>query len=1000
MNLLKLSALTLFTLSAHMLSAATDTWLGNTSAWTTPSNWSGTLVPANGDTLIFPTSATNFSVNYTGITTGDNTFPSITITSATTPYTFTHTDGSVITFFNGSPPATLTNNGIAGNSIAGLVALNSNLSITQNAPTFLIPALISGSGSLTLNAPVSTNSLTLSGSNSYTGGTIVNSGTLIMTNDVNLGGGSSTLTLESGAILQALGTSSISTHPIILAGAATINTNNNSFTISSGISGSGPLIKSDVGKLTLSGNNSYTGGTHVLAGILAITTDSNVGTGTLTLDGGTTLQANGATTLNTVPILLEGAVNFDSNGNPFTINSVISGLGLLNKINAGTLTLTNTNTYNLGTQVSGGTLAISSDANIGTGTLSLFNGTTLRANGTTTLSTDPIVLNGVVNFDSAGNSFTVNSVISGPGSLTKIGLGTLFLNGADVYEGNTLVSAGNLSVNGFLSPQPTSHVTVANGAILSGTGTINAPVFNYGSLQPGNSIGTLTVTAPFIFLPGSNYTVEISPTGSSDLLNAFGAGVAIEPGTALIVAPEPGSYPTNGKNIYTIIQTSGGVTGRFSSIIDPLPVQTRVAYLGDTVDLILSLDAFETMIGTSGNAGAVAVCLDNVPPMPGADIDNAIIQLLLIDSGEELRHALVQLQPSLFKGFALAQENMSIRIRSAFTQRFDFLHANACLRNSMGGEQCTTPAKVKAVVNNVPSYIAERGNSKATPDCVETESLREWTLWGDSIGDISHQNNQGHEVGFKTFSGAGIAGADYQVVRNFYVGASGAYSYSNIDWHDQRGNGDIQSVYGSLYGTYYVSKFFVNTSITGAYNSYFGKRHIKYGDIDRNARSTHGGGECAAYLGAGGVFQFGNCALSPFASTDYVFLHQRGFKEHGASSLDLKVQSSNSDYLRGEVGFNFNGCFTRSHSKWVPNVKFGVIREWRFRGDSYKTEITGAGCHFKVSGLNPDRTLFAPGLSLTTLLCHDHLGLSAAYNGEFGWHFWDQNISLQLDYSF
>jgi uncharacterized protein with beta-barrel porin domain len=77
-----------------------------------------------------------------------------------------------------------------------------------------------------------------------------------------------------------------------------------------------------------------------------------------------------------------------------------------------------------------------------------------------------------------------------------------------------------------------------------------------------------------------------------------------------------------------------------------------------------------------------------------------------------------------------------------------------------------------------------------------------------------------------------------------------------------------------------------------------------------------------------------------------------------------------------------------------------VIREWRFMGKHYTAKLIGADCTFNVTGLNPDRTLFAPGVSLTTLLCHDRLGLSVSYDGEFGKHFWDQNINLQVDYSF
>jgi uncharacterized protein with beta-barrel porin domain len=346
-----------------------------------------------------------------------------------------------------------------------------------------------------------------------------------------------------------------------------------------------------------------------------------------------------------------------------------------------------------------------------------------------------------------------------------------------------------------------------------------------------------------------------------------------------------------------------------------------------------------------------------------------------------LEAALVQLQPSMFKGFSLAQQNMTIRMRTALTKHADFYHQNNCLRDALRPTVCS---------------------KKNKSDCKRTgKADRTWTLWADAIGDISRQNGSFQKKGFKTFSGGGILGADYQAMDDLYAGVSAAYSYTNIHWHQHAGNGDTQSVYGTAYATYSQPHYYVNGSLTGAYNSYFGKRNIDFLTVDRKARSNHGGGEGAAYLGAGGLFQINEYNLSPYGSADYVFLHEAAFREHGANSLDLFVGANNSSYLRGEAGFAANGCFKTDHGKWIPNIKLGVVQEWRFLSRQYKTEIIGAGCTFKVTGLRPtNRTLFAPGVSLTALLLDERLGLSIAYDGEFGRRFVDNNINLQMNYSF
>jgi autotransporter-associated beta strand protein len=91
-----------------------------------------------------------------------------------------------------------------------------------------------------------------------------------------------------------------------------------------------------------------------------------------------------------------------------------------------------------------------------------------------------ITLSGILSDDGAVN-----------GSLTKTGLGTLTLSGANSYTGATTVAAGALIINGAVA----STSVVVNGS-LGGSGVMaNATLSGSGSINPGNSPGILTAAA-------------------------------------------------------------------------------------------------------------------------------------------------------------------------------------------------------------------------------------------------------------------------------------------------------------------------------------------------------------------------------------------------------------------------------------------------------------------------------------------------------------------------
>src|SRR5262249_6667459 len=126
----------------------------------------------------------------------------------------------------------------------------------------------------------------------------------------------------------------------------------------------------------------------------------------------------------------------------------IGGNGGLTKIGTGTLTLTGVNTYKGGTTVTAGPLAIGHSGAPGGGTVLRCDGTTLQAAANGLSVGNAINLgNTGATIDTQSNGLTLTSSILGNGSITKIGSGTLTLDGANAaYSGATTVAAGTLAL--------------------------------------------------------------------------------------------------------------------------------------------------------------------------------------------------------------------------------------------------------------------------------------------------------------------------------------------------------------------------------------------------------------------------------------------------------------------------------------------------------------------------------------------------------------------------
>ncbi len=177
----------------------------------------------------------------------------------------------------------------------------------------------------------------------------------------------------------------IANNLVLAAGVNELQTSTGGAILSGVLSGSGQLLKTGNGWLTLTGANTYAGGTNLAAGVIVADGASALGSGDLTFTGGTlrvTANSTGVAWASRIKNST-GAVNLDSAGQNFAMDGIAaSNTGGLTKAGSGVLSLVGTSAHGGDTRVNAGTLKLvsRSTASLGSATIATTTGAVFAAN--------------------------------------------------------------------------------------------------------------------------------------------------------------------------------------------------------------------------------------------------------------------------------------------------------------------------------------------------------------------------------------------------------------------------------------------------------------------------------------------------------------------------------------------------------------------------------------------------------------------------------------------
>lgn len=586
---LKLAALAVagVALATDPLSAATKTWVGNTSnLWSIGANWSAGL-PTNGDTIVFaaPGSAgVALSDDIASLTIGGANTDGILFGLSAPSYTITRPGAQTLTAGSSGTGVLIKDLSLFAQSLNVAIALTGDqtVQVGDTSGAFIsgltLQGAITGSSRLTKTG---TGLLTLGSNANAFAGLTINSGIVSIGSDANLGVNTGSVIINGGALRTNIGSMTLNANRSIVLGGATAGsggtiqvtqtTAGTAGTTFNGVISNGgtanSLTKTGAGTLTLGGANTYTGATKINQGQLTLAFDT-AGAPTANI-----VNSASALTLGGVPNLLNNTavgnpILFVQGNNTVATSQTFNGLSLVGGgvsnivVRAGTGAADTTLALGAITHIPGGTVGFSTMNNGSTGT-GIITTTTANTNGilggwattaATGTGTAPLTQTDWAANDGTGKivAYTgYTSVVGAAPTISSNSAANLRIEGTTLVAA-TLAAAGTTDINTIQSTNTVGHSIAvgANNTLRLGT---------YGGIWKTSATNTtLSISGGTLTAGGPNNNTAgemvFNANGAASFNNAISVGSVIaNNGTGAVSVVKQGlaTLTLTGANTYS-----------------------------------------------------------------------------------------------------------------------------------------------------------------------------------------------------------------------------------------------------------------------------------------------------------------------------------------------------------------------------------------------------------------------------------------------------------------
>ena len=562
------------------------------------------------------------------------------------------------------------------------------------------------------------------------------------------------------------------------------------------------------------------------------------------------------------------------------------------------------------------------------------------ADGTTTATGVPryTLSNMTVDLTRGLTDSVYGGEISGEGQVIKTGSGMLALTGTNTYTGATSVKAGSFALTGSLQ----SPVTVADGGIFTGTGTINGNLINAGTLVPGltteaqallgstSPLGTLTVAGNLT----STGNLQIAVKGLENSKLVVG-GTANLKGTTASLTSDSDLPVVN--HPYNYLIAKGGVTSTVNQVLSPY-----LTAVGTTDGTNAYMTARQTQIlgslpGESASEKSVgdafnSLILNKVAADPTSTTGKYLNGLLYQDENSGRRFT--KQVTSEGRAQLLQQGPLSHLTSETVYSRLDAVDFNGLAEAEVKLPHLTGSKKA------AKSAAAEYGDSvmgTTTPVTLDSSN----NLWFKLFKGYETYN---YNDDLKNHSFGGAVGYDHALNLTTRVGGLFSYGVTNYstdnmsgsshDWRvgayvDHRnGNWDYQGLLSYGHNKYDLDREVLGAKLNSDYQA-------KVWDVEAKAKYLIPSTRAKTW-------QF-----TPYGKVSYTHTNQDAYSETGNSLFAQNLESGSYNSTRGEIGLEFKRAYDK-HGGFGGSVGYkrvisGVNPELNgtFAGDDHNFTIRG-----------------------------------------------------------